>query len=501
MNKNIWLWVIFSLFFLGTTLKGIPKEFLDLGGDSAQYIILAESLSQGKGLRMANYPQEPLSFYYPPIFSLLLTPIVFFWGRNFYLIHLLIALLGYTSLFFLYRLFKKYTDKGVALLVIWLLMLNWNFIDYCIWFILSDIPYLFFTSFTLLWMSRYLEKPSLLNKEGFWVIFGLILSYFTRYIGLTLFLGIMASLLLNPKEDKVKFKKIIFLASSFLIVFTIWQIFKSLSPIPVVSHLKQLFLIDPYVPQKGSLFANPLYFIIRFIKGANYYHRILGDVFFSSLFRKWYFLSDFLSSLILIIMLLGLWVKFQEYKNGAFHYYFLFYFLLIICWPFREGVRFILPILPFIFFYFFSGLKKILSFLPKRIAYFCFLILFSCLFIFNILSLPMKGYTFENLPQPLKNFVSLHNWVKENLPSEGIIISRKPTVTYFYTNHKAIIYPFSLNPEEIWQETVKNNVKYIIADEFSRETYFYLTPFLNKYTDRLKLLYRIENTAFFEIKG
>ncbi len=448
---------------------------------------------------MINYPSQPFSFYYPPVFPLILVPIVYFLGRDFYLMHLVVAFLGYLSLFFLYWAFEKYTDRKVAFFIIVFFAINSSFILYSSNYILSDIPYLFFSSFTLFMAIRYIERRSFLNKEGLWVIFGLILSYFTRYIGLTLFLGIMASLLLNAKEDKVKFKKIIFLGSSFLIVFTIWQIFKSLSPTPVVSHTKQLFLIDPYVPHKGSLFANPLYFIIRFIEGVNYYFSILGDVFFP-LFRKYYFLRDSLSSFVLVIMFLGLWFKFQEYKNGVFHYYFLFYLLLIIFWPFREGLRFILPILPFIFFYFFSGGKKILSFLPKRIAYLCFLILFSCLFILNLLALPMKGYTFENLPQPLKNFVSLHNWVKENLPQEEIVLSRKPTVTFFYTNHQSICYPFSPNPDIIWQEVLRNNVKYIIVDEFSRETYYYLLPFLYKYNDKLKLLYRIENTSIVEVR-
>ena len=104
LNKTVrtWGWFVLTLFFGIIAVKSIPKEFYDLGGDSAQYIILGESLSQGKGLRMVNYPGEPFSFYYPPVFSLLLSPIIYFFGRNFYLMHLLVALLGYLSLYFLY---------------------------------------------------------------------------------------------------------------------------------------------------------------------------------------------------------------------------------------------------------------------------------------------------------------------------------------------------------------------------------------------------------------
>jgi len=49
-------WFVLTLFFWVLAIYSIPPEFIDLGGDSAQYIILAESLAQGKSLRMLNYP-------------------------------------------------------------------------------------------------------------------------------------------------------------------------------------------------------------------------------------------------------------------------------------------------------------------------------------------------------------------------------------------------------------------------------------------------------------
>ncbi|MBU0878672.1 MAG: hypothetical protein KKD55_03560, partial [Candidatus Omnitrophica bacterium] len=117
----------------------------------------------------------------------------------------------------------------------------------------------------------------------------------------------------------------------------------------------------------------------------------------------------------------------------------------------------------------------------------------------NILSLPTKAFTYQNLPQHLKNFVSLHYWIKENLPAEGVIISRKPTITYLYTNHKAICYPYTLNPDQIWDEVLKNDVKYIIVEGKSKEVYYYLLPFLYKYIDELKLLHNIGKIGLYEV--
>ena len=98
-----------------------------------------------------------------------------------------------------------------------------------------------------------------------------------------------------------------------------------------------------------------------------------------------------------------------------------------------------------------------------------------------------KGFRILNYPQE-PNFVVLHQWIKPNLPPGGIIISRKPTITYFYTGHKALVYPYTTEPDEIWQEIGKHNAQYLLVDEFSRETYYYLSPFLYKYKNKLALL-------------
>ena len=488
-----------SLFFLFASIINISREFLDLGGDSAQYIILAEALSKGFGYRAVNYPNSPFFYYYPPFFSLLLCPIVYFFGRNFYLMHILVIILGFLSLFFLYNIFKRYIDKKLAFFITILSATNWVFIIYSTKYILSDIPYLFLSTCTLFFLSKYLLKDNFLNKEGFLTLLGLILSYFTRYAGITLFLGILAVLLLSHNQ---RVKKVGFIFIGFLLFFLLWQITcKILNPSSLYSHSKQLFLIDPYRPFLGTIFSNPKYLLLRLIQGVNYYYEKVGYIFFFYFINKWDFLTDYLSLISIILIFLGLWIKFYQDKTCVFHYYFLFYFLLIIFWPFREGVRFLLPTLPFMYFYFFIALKKVVSSLGQKISHSTFYILLFAFIIFNSISLLNQGYTYQDSPKYHKNFIYLHQWVKENLSQEGLFFSRKPTITYFYTNHISIVYPFTLNPKAIWDEVLKNDIKYIIVDEFSRETHYYLLPFLNKYRDKIELLQSIGDTKVFEVLG
>jgi hypothetical protein len=61
--KN-WAWVIITVLFFCVIIGLIPRGFYDLGGDSAQYIILGESLANGSGFRMVNLPLERFSLFF-----------------------------------------------------------------------------------------------------------------------------------------------------------------------------------------------------------------------------------------------------------------------------------------------------------------------------------------------------------------------------------------------------------------------------------------------------
>lgn len=495
-------WIILGICFWVAVLRFIPADFLDLGGDSAQYITLSESLSQGRGLRMLNYPAEPLSFYYPPVFPLLLFPIIHFLGRNFYAMHLLVAGFGFGCLALFYKSFREHIDKRLAFLIAGFLGLNWVFISYCSNSILSDIPYMFFSGFTLLCLDRYIERPGFLGREAFLCLSGLILSYFTRYAGVILLPAAMASIGLSGNKDK--FKKACFLGCGFILVFAAWNTLRYLSPAGPGSHFAQVFLVDPYAPDKGNLFNQPVYFILRLIEGINYYYGLTYPVFFRAIALKNLCLRDLLCASVLLFTALGLWVNFKKNKGSAFHYYFLFYLALICFWPFREGLRFLLPALPFIFFYFFSGLKATLDLLFSRPLLYpwgrgFFYLALVLLFMANIPGLAVRKQSYEDMPAVFKNFISLHAWAKENLADEGVFISRKPAITYFYTGHKADVYPYTQDAGEIWEHALDIRARYMVVDEFSAETRRYFLPFIYKYKDRFRLLRRQGDSLLLEV--
>lgn len=498
-----WKWIVLSLIFWLIILKCIPAEFCDLGGDSAQYIILAESLIKGTGLRLVNYPQEPFSFYFPPLLSFLLSPVIYFFGRHFYLMHIVIAFLGFLSLYFFYQIFKHFSDRLTAALCVFLLATNWAFIIYSAEYILSEIPYLFFSSFTLFMAVRYTRECSFLNRSAFFVICGVLLSYFTRHSGFVLFLSIIAFFFFSRHKDKIR--KIFLIAGVFLLVFAAWNVLEHLNSERLTSHSRLFFLIDPYLPDKGTIFSHPLQLANRFIAGINRVFVLLGDISFFYFLKKGAVLNDLLCLLVMIFVVSGLWIKFRQDRHCVLHYYFLSYLFLLFLWifyDFIEGIRYLMPVLPFVIFYFLAGFLRVLKLVSGGLYRVLLPVSMSIFFFFNLMNVTAipKGYqlNINSLSAPFKNFVLLHGWINKNLSDQEVILSRKPAITFLYSNHKSVGFPYTSDDGKIWDQVLKDGVKYIIVDEFSRETYYFLSPVLYKHRDRLKLLYRIGDTGLFE---
>lgn len=494
--KN-WPYLILSLVYWLAVLPNITNKFFDFGGDSCQYIILAENIVKGIGYRMTNYPGNPICFLYPPVFPLLLSFVVKFFGRNFYLMYLLIAFLGFLGLMFSYRIFKKYSSRKIAFFAALLLCLNCDYIMYSARFIRSEIPCLFFCGAALLALARYMKSKTWLNPEGVMFTGLLVLSYFTRHSGIALFLGVMFSLVFSKSQEK--FKKIFFSAGIFLLFFLAWNIFHNLYKVQTVSQFNLLFAMDIYAPDKGTLWQHPVYFLFRFIDGVNYYAGIVSHSIFPY-FSKYN--EDFRVVLLITVMAVvfyGFWKQFKANKGCVFSYYFILMLLLAVFWPAKEDIRFILPILPFFIFYLVIGLKNIFIFLPagaNRLTFYCLMIIFallSCSCLKN-----SSAYSIDSLPPELKNFLAANYWIKDNVFGKAVILSRKPTVTFFYTGCQSLVYPYE-NTDSIKKFVEDNKVGYILVDNFSQTTTMYLFPFLNKYHNCFNLVYKSGNTGVLKV--
>ena len=447
---------------------------------------------------MSNLPGEPLCTHYPPGFPLLLSVVIYFFKENIFLLQFEVALLGFFSLFLVYKVLKRYTSPLFSFLCVLFLLFNRSFLHFSMQRILSDVPFLFFSLLSIFMCEKYLESKKTFNRNGLFLVIALIMSFLVRYTGVFLFLGIFIVLILKKEYKKLKFVSILF-----LIIFFFWNLYSLSTSNPfAVSHLKGFLLINYYVPSQGTLLDYPLQVVFRFIDGWDFYSLLIFENIFPFLSVK---LKSYISSfhfLPTIFILLGIWIVFKRNKYCAFQYYFLIYSLFLSVANHRitgGGMRYLVPILPFVFLYFFVASRSVFRYMFKKFNNFIYFVMILIL-VLNISVLHFRQPRYEILSPPWRNFIEIHKWINRNIKDKkSIIVSRKCTFTYFFTGHKSIIYPYTFDVEKIKEEIKKYKAKYIIVDSFSWQTKVYLLPFLYKYRKNLKLLYRIGNTGIVEV--
>jgi len=481
-----WRYFVLSVLFIIAALIFIKPDFSDFGGDSAQYIIVAEAAAKGLGFKMINCPGSPVSFLYPPVFPALLAAVELLFGRNFYAMYWLIAFLGWLALIFFYRVFKKYSDKDTAFYSVLFLACSGFYLAYSFKYIRSEIPYLFFSALSFWAMRLYCKRPGYFNLYGLLLAAGLLLGYFTRYIGIALFVGVVAFLWFIKKDRK----KALFIAASFLFFFGVWNIFKFFYKDHVISQTGLIFMADIYNPQKGTVLTHPGVLVWRSIDGIAYYASFLARTFTNFLPDRWRVGAwpDFITA---ALLLFGIWVKARDKKEQPFIFYMVTYSIVILLWPAREHGRFFLPLLPFCVFYIFSALTFIMRrCCPKRPKLWC-AVAALMLIAGNAASIKhLYAQEHRRVAPNLEDLKAGYRWLKENSAPDDIVVSRKPVLVYFYCGRRSIIYPFTEDKEKIWSAIRDNDVKYILVDIYSREDVHYIIPMLNEHRKDLRLVYR-----------
>ncbi|MFC1511040.1 hypothetical protein ACFL5U_01475, partial [Candidatus Margulisiibacteriota bacterium] len=139
-----------------------------------------------------------------------------------------------------------------------------------------------------------------------------------------------------------------------------------------------------------------------------------------------------------VITLFGLSLKIFK-KRSLIEYYIAFYILLLIIWSPTAfiGDRYFVPLTPFVFYYFFLGLKGILSgfrlpsFGIKYIGILCVILLFTTN-LFGIIGYLGQKKTDKNY----HDLLQMADWIKQHTPQETIFLSNDEYGLYLLTGRK-----------------------------------------------------------------
>ncbi len=482
----------FTLVIFGLIPFLVISEYNNWGGDFSLYLNQSIGFLEGdltsiyqKQHLLSNY-QRLGPYLYPMGTSVLISPVLFFFGVNFYYLKVYGLIYWIGSLFFLYKYLKfLFPDNENIYKVLLFISLSYPFIT-ILNTVQADIYFFFF--FNLIVYSFLLIKKRVSFVKC--LFFGIIL--FILYSIKTEGIIVVALYSFYSLIQTIKQRKLVYTVP--LVVFGVFYFFYNI-----------LFPFDFSSNQLDFVYNNLS--IHSVLNNLSYYSYIFAQYFSGGLF---YLIDDFstlniLTFLIVLLFFVILTINHKKVlltiKKDGFIYFVLVVFIsFFIMLPMTNGPRYLFPIFPILFFLIFNVISR------KSVNFLIFIqaiSLFSYVFIENtkrfdfdeihiqanveniIDKLPMKlGNKFTaNINYDYSNSLEMkrvYSFIDETIPNDTVIFT-KPRVLNLFSNVVAV-------PET---EDAINDFNYIIINRSISKTDLEL---LKKWNE----IYRSDNVVVFK---
>jgi hypothetical protein len=198
-------------------------------------------------------------------------------------------------------------------------------------------------------------------------------------------------------------------------------------------------------------------------------------------------------------------------KITAIGLYFIFGVIILLAWPkVWSSDRFLLPILPILILYIFSGI----SWLGEKIKSKYFIpVVIGVLILLNIIEIVplaknsvannsayLKGDKYAGYTADWKRYFEIIELIEKNIPEDKIIMARKPEFVYLLSRRKSFIYPIISDHTKIKDAIARSD--YIIFDSFywTGTTKRVLLPVLQEDPSLYEVIYKTKKPEFYLLK-
>ncbi|HJQ14872.1 MAG TPA: glycosyltransferase family 39 protein [Anaerolineales bacterium] len=322
----------------------------------------------------------------------------------------------------LYLLMKSRLTEIESLLIVSLFAFNpllLQFLDQ----ILSDIPFLFFSTLSLLLMTRE-NKENILDYIGIGA--AIFFTTFLRVTGVLLlgcFLVVEFFRFLNHRKDRTTAIQTI--KGSLIVCFVF-----------VLLWITNLLLFPSGGESYFSQYAGLIETAKTFLPGYfNVFSFFFGDT------QAW----KYLYYLLFPFFLLGVWHRWKHELTLVL--FFVLWMLVHITYPYWQGPRYIFPLLPIFIYFVFQGTRFFMERLPESYrltgqwVFYGFWILIAGIFLMRS---SMNAYAnLQNnraINGPFDPYsTEIYDYIKGQTPSESVVVFFKPRVMVMMTGHPAIM--------------------------------------------------------------
>ncbi len=470
--------------------------------DDAWYALIGKAIATGQGYNLINSPTPGIFPLYPPAYPLLLS--VFFkiapqYPNNVYLLKMvsITALAGLGIAAYYYFSNDRHETRLTALAIAVFTILSPGFVFLATSTLMSECLYAV-VQFTAIWVIEKVVKAK--DSPTVWrysLLGGFLISYtfLTRSIGIGL---ILATLLYLLKEKMIR--QLIIVGAVIALIAGSWMLYSKFRTPTEAQRLEQnSYIVEPYTKhfwqreigsgesEAQGIFDLPARAWDNSLKMGN---TAAANLFLAPLYRAsdvsgiellgivggviWY---SWLLSLFIIIGYIHCFRKRVTLAEIAVP----FTLGIIALWPW-DPVRFTLPLLPFLAYYCFCGIRAIYLVNQKfmqqantsgesRIVTIAagLLILLFC-YDHTAYIISKHSSDIEKTPVWLRGYAEnekMLNWMKENIKQENAIIAtNNPGLVYLWTNKKSVGVKSITEPWELWKTL---NVRYLTYLGFKHE--------------------------------
>jgi hypothetical protein len=438
------LFVLAAAIFFNATLR----DGHDWDGDFALYIMQAENIADGHQYTDTNFIPDPRNAIdpglYPPGLPWLLAPVYRYYGLD--VNHLkevgIVGLLGFLLIFAYVA--REFMEDRIAFVVTALFAIH----PYIVGLkdtIYSEFPFMLFTYATLLLTDRLVRSRTAIARAGFATAgLGALLAlcFLTRTVAVVLFPAVLLASVYGYRKVVNPVSGAVLIAVVIVAVARVW--FPSDSG-TYVGYFDQL--------SAGSLLSA----LTSYGWALNV---LLEDQVLHLKLLEWLAVGGFL-----LLVVIG-FVDRARRSPSVYEIFLVAYLALLLIFPVHlEPERYSLPAWPLLVVYGLLGAGTVGRWIGGEGAQ-----RYASLAMALMLAIPFIDVDAKTTYGPIEysvtdpRSVEVFTQIKEHLPADAVVLTRKPTIVGLFAARKASIWPDRFDEHDFWQYARDVHAQYVLQD-------------------------------------
>jgi len=474
---------------------------IDMNGDNASYYMLGKALWQGEGYVSINSVFKSPNNHFPPGYPVIISGLLHVWD-SFTAVKLLNGILLLCTLMLSYLLVRDISgNDAVAMISIPFLLVNTHLLRFST-IMMSEIPFLFFSLLSIYFFFKAYNqtgKREITNYIAAFIFF--MVAFYIRTLGIALLASFGLVVIFDLKK---KWKVLAAFIPAFVLSYAPWWLRSQ--HLGGNSYIKQLVMINPYRPELGRLNVGDLY--VRIIKNIErYITREIPDVLFPFKtfdYRDEASIGEWITGvLIAVIIIVGI-VNLKRYKKLVVGYMGST-FVVLLLWPdVWVGVRFVLPLLPFLLMGFLNGVQYLLTAIHKKLIFtkimpFWAVLLILIAFYPDVRNLHQKAR--KRYEPKWNNYFAIAKWFRKREITGVVVSCRKPVMFYLFSGTFTTNYKYTQDDKDLIADLKVRKTDYVVIDQLGySSTIRYLIPAIQNNSDQFELILHFEQPDTYLLK-